>query len=193
MYPSIQAKIWGNIGQVSDLLDMVLDSFIKVIVICIVLPKSTLVTFSSLVFCCFQQVSDMHSHLLSCLHHTLCLLLYCEILFSFHAVTKFAHIFPFVMSWQKFFLSYLFFLCQIVFNMLLVSLAHTKTSLSFTFSIQLILKIFTSSYWLSLMCNSNLTCVSEQHRYDMNWLPTPAKFSLHISYVWTVGNHSSFE
>ncbi|RWS09353.1 neurofibromin-like protein, partial [Dinothrombium tinctorium] len=29
MYPSIQAKIWGNIGQVSDLLDMVLDSFIK--------------------------------------------------------------------------------------------------------------------------------------------------------------------
>jgi len=31
MYPSIQAKIWGNIGQVSDLLDMVLDSFIKVL------------------------------------------------------------------------------------------------------------------------------------------------------------------
>ena len=30
MYPSIQAKIWGNIGMVSDLLDMVLDSFIKV-------------------------------------------------------------------------------------------------------------------------------------------------------------------
>ncbi|KAG1714683.1 Neurofibromin [Nymphon striatum] len=29
MYPSIQAKIWGNIGQVSDLIDMVLDSFIK--------------------------------------------------------------------------------------------------------------------------------------------------------------------
>ena len=29
MYPSIQAKIWGNLGQVSDLLDMVLDSFIK--------------------------------------------------------------------------------------------------------------------------------------------------------------------
>ncbi|GBM97865.1 Neurofibromin [Araneus ventricosus] len=29
MYPSIQAKIWGNIGQVSDLLDTVLDSFIK--------------------------------------------------------------------------------------------------------------------------------------------------------------------
>ncbi|XP_013381612.1 neurofibromin-like [Lingula anatina] len=29
MYPSIQAKIWGNIGQVADLLDMVLDSFIK--------------------------------------------------------------------------------------------------------------------------------------------------------------------
>ena len=23
---------------------------------------------SSLVFCCFQQVADMHSHLLSCLH-----------------------------------------------------------------------------------------------------------------------------
>lgn len=30
MYPSIQAKIWGNIGQVAELLDMVLDSFIKV-------------------------------------------------------------------------------------------------------------------------------------------------------------------
>lgn len=30
MYPSIQAKIWGNIGQIGDLLDMVLDSFIKV-------------------------------------------------------------------------------------------------------------------------------------------------------------------
>ncbi|XP_066962551.1 neurofibromin isoform X3 [Macrobrachium rosenbergii] len=29
MYPSIQAKIWGNIGQVSELIDMVLDSFIK--------------------------------------------------------------------------------------------------------------------------------------------------------------------
>ncbi|PVD31241.1 hypothetical protein C0Q70_06653 [Pomacea canaliculata] len=29
MYPSIQAKIWGNIGQIADLLDMVLDSFIK--------------------------------------------------------------------------------------------------------------------------------------------------------------------
>ncbi|GAB6033713.1 Neurofibromin 1 [Chamberlinius hualienensis] len=29
MYPSIQAKIWGNIGQVPDLIDMVLDSFIK--------------------------------------------------------------------------------------------------------------------------------------------------------------------
>ncbi|XP_074643053.1 neurofibromin-like [Tubulanus polymorphus] len=29
MYPSIQAKIWGNIGQVGELLDMVLDSFIK--------------------------------------------------------------------------------------------------------------------------------------------------------------------
>lgn len=29
MYPSIQAKIWGNLGQVADLLDMVLDSFIK--------------------------------------------------------------------------------------------------------------------------------------------------------------------
>ncbi|XP_011426816.1 neurofibromin isoform X4 [Magallana gigas] len=29
MYPSIQAKIWGNIGKVADLLDMVLDSFIK--------------------------------------------------------------------------------------------------------------------------------------------------------------------
>ncbi|KAK2173204.1 hypothetical protein NP493_892g01057 [Ridgeia piscesae] len=29
MYPSIQAKIWGNIGMVSDLFDMVLDSFIK--------------------------------------------------------------------------------------------------------------------------------------------------------------------
>ena len=30
MYPSIQAKVWGNIGQVEDLIDCVLDSFIKV-------------------------------------------------------------------------------------------------------------------------------------------------------------------
>jgi neurofibromin 1 len=29
MYPSIQAKIWGNIGQVSELIGMVLDGFIK--------------------------------------------------------------------------------------------------------------------------------------------------------------------
>ncbi|CAL8136053.1 unnamed protein product [Orchesella dallaii] len=29
MYPSIQAKIWGSLGQVPDLIDMVLDSFIK--------------------------------------------------------------------------------------------------------------------------------------------------------------------
>lgn len=28
MYPSIQAKIWGTIGQVPELIDMVLDSFI---------------------------------------------------------------------------------------------------------------------------------------------------------------------
>jgi len=30
MYPSIQAKIWGNIGQVADLIDKVLDSFIEI-------------------------------------------------------------------------------------------------------------------------------------------------------------------
>ena len=29
MYPSIQAKIWTHIGQISDLIDIVLDSFIK--------------------------------------------------------------------------------------------------------------------------------------------------------------------
>ena len=29
MYPSIQAKIWSHVGQVSDLLDIVLDCFIK--------------------------------------------------------------------------------------------------------------------------------------------------------------------
>ncbi|EFX74727.1 hypothetical protein DAPPUDRAFT_307021 [Daphnia pulex] len=29
MYPSIQAKIWGNLGIVSELIDMILDSFIK--------------------------------------------------------------------------------------------------------------------------------------------------------------------
>jgi len=29
MYPSIQANIWSNIGSVSELLDMVLDAFIK--------------------------------------------------------------------------------------------------------------------------------------------------------------------
>ena len=44
MYPSIQAKIWGNIGQVSDLLDMVLDSFIKVIFL-ICLSSTTAVCF----------------------------------------------------------------------------------------------------------------------------------------------------
>lgn len=30
MYPSIQAKIWGNMGRVSELLDLILDGFIKV-------------------------------------------------------------------------------------------------------------------------------------------------------------------
>lgn len=34
MYPSIQAKIWGNIGRVPELLDMVLDSFIHRSAIC---------------------------------------------------------------------------------------------------------------------------------------------------------------
>ncbi|XP_075988651.1 neurofibromin 1 isoform X14 [Anticarsia gemmatalis] len=29
MYPSVQAKIWGSIGQVPELIDMVLDSFIQ--------------------------------------------------------------------------------------------------------------------------------------------------------------------
>ncbi|KFD70579.1 hypothetical protein M514_02099 [Trichuris suis] len=29
MYPSIQAKIWGNVGQVSELLDLILDRFIR--------------------------------------------------------------------------------------------------------------------------------------------------------------------
>lgn len=28
MYPSIQAKIWGNLGQIPELIDMVLDNFI---------------------------------------------------------------------------------------------------------------------------------------------------------------------
>lgn len=28
MYPSIQAKIWGSIGHVPELIDMVLDNFI---------------------------------------------------------------------------------------------------------------------------------------------------------------------
>ena len=30
LYPSIQAKVWGNIGKLPELLDVVLDSFIKV-------------------------------------------------------------------------------------------------------------------------------------------------------------------
>lgn len=30
MYPSIQAKVWSMIGTVPDLLDLVLDSYIKV-------------------------------------------------------------------------------------------------------------------------------------------------------------------
>ncbi|CAF4206237.1 unnamed protein product, partial [Rotaria sordida] len=29
MYPSIQAKTWLHVGQVSDLLDIVLDYFMK--------------------------------------------------------------------------------------------------------------------------------------------------------------------
>jgi len=29
MYPSIQAKIWGTIGQLPELIDMVLDCFMK--------------------------------------------------------------------------------------------------------------------------------------------------------------------
>ncbi|XP_030756453.1 neurofibromin isoform X2 [Sitophilus oryzae] len=29
MYPSVQAKIWGTLGQVSDLIDVILDSFMK--------------------------------------------------------------------------------------------------------------------------------------------------------------------
>lgn len=29
MYPSIQAKIWGSIGQIPELIDMVLDNFIQ--------------------------------------------------------------------------------------------------------------------------------------------------------------------
>lgn len=29
MYPSIQAKIWGAIGQIPELIDMVLDNFIQ--------------------------------------------------------------------------------------------------------------------------------------------------------------------
>uniref|UniRef100_A0A8C4R3X7 Neurofibromin n=1 Tax=Eptatretus burgeri TaxID=7764 RepID=A0A8C4R3X7_EPTBU len=29
MYPSIQAKIWGSLGQITDLLDVVLDSFMR--------------------------------------------------------------------------------------------------------------------------------------------------------------------
>lgn len=29
MYPSVQAKIWGSIGHVPELIDMVLDSFIQ--------------------------------------------------------------------------------------------------------------------------------------------------------------------
>ena len=31
MYPSVQATIWGNVGKVTELLDTVLDSFIKVL------------------------------------------------------------------------------------------------------------------------------------------------------------------
>jgi neurofibromin 1 len=31
MYASIQAKIWSHVGQVSDLLDIVLDCFINVL------------------------------------------------------------------------------------------------------------------------------------------------------------------
>ena len=41
MYPSVQATIWGNVGKVTELLDTVLDCFIKVFSLvscCLCLP-----------------------------------------------------------------------------------------------------------------------------------------------------------
>lgn len=43
MYPSVQATIWGNVGKVTELLDTVLDCFIKVFSLvscCLCLPLS---------------------------------------------------------------------------------------------------------------------------------------------------------
>ena len=128
----------------------------------------------SLVFCCFQQVSDIHSHWLSCLHLDLseiksfsCLssllsIMSCNNSILFPTPNSLGQHFPMnksvsirllkvffhsIMSWSK--LSYLrtcqghlCFLCQIIFNMLLASLACTNTSLFVTFLSHLIFSIF---------------------------------------------------
>ena len=75
------------------------------------LQSSEVTPVSSLVFCCFQQVSDMLSHLLSCLHldlseiksftfnvNNLSLPLYRAITLSFLYPSSYAHHFPSIMS-----------------------------------------------------------------------------------------------
>ena len=97
-----------------------------------------------LVFCCFQQVSDMHSHLLRCLHLDLSeiksyncpwplpSIISCNNSILFLPWLALPNIFPSITSWSKFSCqrtcpSHLCFLCQIIFSIVLASLAGTKT------------------------------------------------------------------
>ena len=115
-------------------------------------------TTSSSGFCCFQQVSDMHSHLLSCLHlhlseiksfncaQSLPSIISCNNSILFLSRVALPNIFPSIMSLSKLSClrtcpSYLCFLHQILFKRLLASLACTNTSSFVTFSVQLIFTI----------------------------------------------------
>ena len=51
MYPSVQATIWGNVGKVTELLDTVLDCFIKVYFVMNVYPFF----FCFLTFCTHSE------------------------------------------------------------------------------------------------------------------------------------------
>ena len=112
--------------------------------------------------CCFQQVSHMHSHMLSC-RFLICLRLNLsnDHNFSFlsdHGITpSFSYpkqpcpTFSLQYCHNKFSClttcpSHLCFLFQIIFNMLLASLACTNASLFVTFSVQLIFSILCHVY-----------------------------------------------
>ena len=106
--------------------------------------------------CCFQQVSDMHSHLLSCLYldllrlnlstvHNLSLPS-CNNSILLLPQVALPNIFPSIMSWSKLSClrtcpSRLSFLHQIVFSVFLPSLSCTSPSSFITFSVQLLFSI----------------------------------------------------